>query len=609
MPRPKGSTNKKPSVKEIETPKVMTLSEQPHQNVESMKMSIPGANSWGPVVNGYIQQHGGTTGYYGYDPYIQNQRLKSLKTAPAFPERSDLESALANPGMNELTLRSMSWSLTATSYPYYKMMRLYSDILLYRYYAFPKYIDKKEFKTARFKAEQDYVHRWLDKFDPERTFRRITMETLIEGKRAYAYRQSLDTKNKKVDYATLQELPSNWWKPTYKSTDSYFGVSFNFAYFWTPGTSPDQFPPIFRKLYNEMMGFTRIERGTVKIDFDKVDTKRFEIEKSASVWYVWAELPASEVWCFSADESHSWQVPPFLGLFLSFQDLGSYQFLQTQLASIPLYGILSGEIDLHDDARGSQSQQVDDLRLSPAMISMLEAQATALMPPGTSPIFAPIKNFKFHQFQEQVNSSKIYTEALQQVIATSGLTGLQSTSEKPTVAMVNASKSVEKRFADIFYPQFMKFVDTIFEKKMDFKYEWKFQIFGDVFTEKETVESLQKQIAVGQSYLLPKLLAYQKLDMSSVDDVADWVKASGIYDRMLMPPTAMSGAIAKDDNKPKGGRPEIDEGEIDNDNTASNKDLGINKGEDHVFTVSDISDEMAENILHMIAEAGYEVEM
>ena len=76
-----------------------------------------------------------------------------------------------------------------------------------------------------------------------------------------------------------------------------------------------------------------------------------------------------------------------------------------------------------------------------------------------------------------------------------------------------------------------------------------------------------------------------------------------------MPPTAMSGAIAKDDNKPKGGRPEIDEGEIDNDNTASNKDLGINKGEDHVFTVSDISDEMAENILHMIAEAGYEVEM
>jgi hypothetical protein len=335
----------------------------------------------------------------------------------------------------------------------------------------------------------------------------------------------------------------------------------------------------------------------------------FDIEYSGNKWYIWAELPATDVWCFSADESNAWQVPPFLGLFLSFQDLGSYQFLQTQLVSIPLYGILSGEVALHGD-KNTTAQTPDDLRLSPSMIEMLTSQAAGMMPPGTSAMFAPVENIKFHQFQEQVNSSRVYTEALQQTISTSGLTGLQSTSEKPTVSMVNASKSIEKRFADILYPQFIKFVNTIFDKRLGLKYQWKFEMFGDVFTEKDVVTDLQKQIYAGQSYLMPRMLACYSLDMNAADSILEWIDASNIYKKMDVPPNinTQSSDIGGS-TITKGGRPELSEEKIDNEHTGSNVDLGINKGEDHTFTISNISGDEAERVMSLIEEAGYDIQM
>jgi hypothetical protein len=575
-------------------------------------------SQWGPVVKDYSSRMGNQSTFFAYDPYVQNARLKMLKTNPTFPDRSELEDAIKAPGTSEYLLRATSWALTANSYPYYKMLRLYSDVLLYNHYVYPKYVEKKELTTPRFKNEQKFINKWVDSFDPKRTFRRIVAETLIEGKRAYVYQQKLDYKNADVTYAALQELPSNWWKPTFKSTDSYFGVSFNFAYFWSPGTSPKQFPPIFQKYYDELLGMSTVTRDKVKLDMDKISHSSFDVEFTANKWYIWAELPASDVWCFSADESHAWQVPPFLGLFLSFQDLGSYQFLQTQLASIPLYGILSGEVPMHTDTKTTSSQTPDDLRLSPGMLGMLTDQAHSMTPSGVGAFLAPVENIKFHQFQEQVNSSKIYTEALQQTIATSGLTGLQSTSEKPTVAMVKASQLVEKRFADIFYPQFIKFVHTIFEKKLTLKYEWRFDIFGDVFSEQNAIDTLSKQLAQGQSYLLPKLLAYHNLDMDGVNGISDWVNSSDIFDKMKVPPNANTQAakenasagigpnVAKE-KKPV-GHPALDEADIENDSTAANSDSGTNKGEDRQFTVSDIDDDDAEAIVELLLGAGYEIE-
>lgn len=521
----------------------------------------------------FIDNPGNLVGFFSQDPYLQNQRLKQLKSYPIFLDRDTVESALKNPGYSEQALREMSWSLSTNTYPYYKMLRLYSDILSYRHYFYPKYINKK----GEVAKDQELISKWIDKFQPERTFRRIALECGIEGKRAYVLRDKMSEDLKDVEYALLQELPSNWWKPTFKSANSYYGISFNFTYFWMPGTTPEQFPPIFQEYYRQLMGCTVDENGIKSINIEKAPSwMNVEYNSRLSKWYLWAELPSDIAWCFSMDETNAWQIPPFIGLFLSLQDLGSYQFLQTQLSTIPLYGILSGEIPYHEDNKGASV--TNDLRLSPDLVTQLVEDADGKLPPGVSSVFAPLENIKFTQFQQQVNSSKIYTDVLQQLIATSGLTGLQSTTEKPSVAMVKASQTIESRFADILYGQFNKFMNTVFEDHLNLYNGWRFEIFGNVFDDDKKLADIQKQISMGQSYLLPKMLAYYDLDMTSALSISDWVDSVGIYDKMKVTPNAYVGNMDEDKN----GRPQLEEDEIENDDTAKSVDSGLNTGDARV---------------------------
>lgn len=511
--------------------------------------------------------------WYTANPYVQNQRLKNLKANPIFYDRETLEKSLESPSNSEMPLRQMSWNLTANTHPYYKIIRMYADILLYKSYAYPKYVEKEEFNTPRFKSDSKVVHKLLDAFQPAYTFRRIVTECLIEGKRAYVLRvkANFTTGKEKVDYFTLQELPSLWWKPVAKSNDSYYVPSFNFTYFWSPGTTVKQFPPEFEAMYAELMG-VKIENsdGSWSVNMEKVPAS-FDVEFKAGEWYLWREIPNAFV--FSADESNAWQTPPFLGLFLAGQDLQSYYTLQTQLTSIPLYGILSGEVPLAD--QNKSGNYVNDLRLSPDLVVGLTAQANSILPAGVSAFFSPFANVKFNQFEEQVNSSKIYTQALQQFLGTSGTSSLISTTEKPSVAQVKASEKIEGRFSDIFYGQFENFMNIVFAKYVELKYTWRFHIFGTIFNEKDRKQELKDGISLGNTSMMLEYLAYNDLDLESANTISDWVDNTGLYDKMKVTATAFNSKMP-DGNSDKAGRKSKDADSVDNDSTAASQDSGMN---------------------------------
>jgi len=453
-------------------------------------------------------------------------------------------------------------------------MRLYSDILTYRYYPYAKYVPKKDMSTPRFESEKKLVHMVCDRVNPKYSFRRMALEVAREGKRAYIFRCDFENKvgKERVDFAFFQELPSDWWKPTSKTGDSYFGVSFDFSYFWQAGTSLDQFPPKFKEYYQELTNVTNVDKyGKKSINLTMAKDLDATIENINGRWYFWKELDPTEVFVFSSDESHAWVTPSFAGLFLQSQDLSSYQLLQQQLTSIPLNSMILATIPMHDESKQT-GQRTNDMRLSETVVTGFQYLFNNMAPSGTGLFASPFEDYKHVTFPNVPNGEKVYHEAMAQFVSTAGTNGLMSVTDKPTTTQVKASQYIESRMADNIYDQFINAMNIIFETKLNLKYTWKFKLFGSVFTDKEDLEKVEKGLTLGMHYLLPKHQAYHDLDSVDSDGLADQVDACGIYKKMKPLTSAYQSTDKKDTGRAK-------KEDSDDDSTVASQDDGTNLSE------------------------------
>lgn len=515
------------------------------------------------------------------NPFIQNQRLKQLKSLPNFFPRETIENAIQDPEFNEQTLREASWGLASTTYPLYKLMRFYSDVLTYKYYAYSKYVDKEDMNTPRYNSDNKLVHMFLDKLQPKYTFRRIALEVAREGKRAYMLRLEADNKtgSEVVNTAFLQEVPSNWWKPTSKTGDSYLGISFNFAYFWQAGTSIDQFPPVFKEYYEELTHITKEKNGKKSIDLTNINPEAtVGYSSNTGQWFYWRELPADSTFVFSSDESQVWIAPSFAGLFLQTQDLSSYQLLQQQLTSIPLNSMVLAQIPLHDESTNKTGNRTNDLRLSDMLVTGFQMLFSDIAPSGTGLYVSPFENYQHITFPNVPNGEKVYHEAMAQFTATAGTNGLMSVNDKPTSTQVKSSQLIETRLADNIYDQFMNCINIIFEQHLGLKYTWKFKVFGGIFTDSEGLASTEKGLSLGMSYLLPKYGAYHDIDSEDMIALANQVKASGIYDKFQ----PLVSAFQSNGKNEKTGRPSVENS--DEDNSVASADAGSNTSDGRFST-------------------------
>ena len=189
---------------------------------------LVGAQGFGGAVSGQFLMNSGSL--FVNDPYLLNQRIKQLKTLPVFLNREDIENALVSPNYHEQDLRNATHSMIYMTYPLYRLQMLYEGILTYHSYIEPKYVEKKDLDTPRFKSDWKFMDMWHKKVNPRKQFRRIVGEVIPEGKRAYYLRQSYcsETGKEEVNYVHFQDLPSDWYKIIKHSTDSYEVIAFNY---------------------------------------------------------------------------------------------------------------------------------------------------------------------------------------------------------------------------------------------------------------------------------------------------------------------------------------------------------------------------------------------
>lgn len=532
---------------------------------------------------------------YNNSPYIQNQRVKRVSTQPFASDRSSIEKALLNVENSELILRQTAYSLY-TNYALLKLNAMYADILTYRNYYYPKYVTKEDIDSEDYKKERQIISKWIDKLQPKRTFQEIVEKCQWEGKAVYYMRDSRVESSQSFDYVYLQQMPSDYIKIVGWNNASHFTIMFDFTYFWRAGTSPEQFPPIFKKYYEELnyaIPKDQRKRPNPNIIKDKLtaDVQMYYLDNR---WYYWRTLPMDECFTFSQSESNPYQIPNTAGLFLQAKDLQDYTYLQQELLQLPLNGVVMATMPYVKDKNGTTA--TDGYAIGTEAFDFFTSMFNEAAPRGVQLFLSPATNHQFFKFDaDVVNNSTIVTNALQQFNSIAGVGGLNSTTDKPNMAQVKTQQTLESAYAERFYKQFENCVNTWWKNKLNLKYEWRFKVKGNEFKDTSTLETVKGLVSLGQNYLMPELLSYFDLYLDDAQSLQQAVIGSELYKNFQVVQSAYNQSSEvrintdtvdemKQISETNVGRPNADEDKIESDGTASSISEGANTAEGRMMS-------------------------
>lgn len=554
----------------------------------------------GMPMNSLMSAFSRTTGaqYYRNDPYIQNRRVQAISSLPNEFSKNKVAEMLTSPLANERGLRQVEHALEYTAYPLFHTRKMYQDLLTYHSYIVPEFTDKDAAKNDDFWREWKLLEKLRRKLDPKTTAHKLAGQAVQEGKVFYYPRISVDKPHNKVDYAFMQQLPSDWTKIVGFNSVSKYTVAFNLFYFLRPGCFPEQFGDLFEPYLDTFSMVTdRAPKGVGKkyvyAEKGTVDMGRFrqivqdnpqglagepEVYYQNGKWFYWVTLPVDKIFTFEIDDANTTAVSPLTGLFLSLLQIAQYEQIQLELVQNPLISLFTGEIPYKQ--KNDQTAIEDDYRLSDAGRRLFEyLWYQMLSDSNTSGIgwfTAPVQNIKMHQLAEAPSATKISSAGYGYTMAKAGLSALIPTSDEPRAGVANISLQIESKFAEQIYRCYERMMQSIFEG-MNLKYSWRFSLFGNIAEDADTLKAAKEGMTLG---ILPQTVIYLALhDMSVVDDLtlSHAISESGVLN-LRIPLVSTYSAKQGDSRLPPqavhdanpGGRPDA-EGK----NTSEGAEAGI----------------------------------
>lgn len=537
-----------------------------------------------------------------FNPFLQNERLKKINTRPAALNRDDLIKALTSPQDNEQGLRAEAWSMSSSQYLYYKILRLACDVPLYKWYVTPEYLEDDEYSSDKFKDENIFVEDWLTTLDIKNTFKRIALEVKREGKATYVLRNSIGTSGgKKVtNYACLQKLPSDYVKLVRIGTHGYV-ASFNMMIFLEPAFSPDQFPPFIADAWKNMENTGAVKRYKDKngawkhgVDLNIINKYKFEYtgqsgtseeligtfemsstDAGESAYFYWLQLPQEECYTFCSDSSNPWALPDTVGMLLSLDELSDYDTLQGLIESSPLSAILVAEADMIKDPNAGKDQTA----LNPETIYGLQGQFNRSTSTNLEAFFAPLKNFKLLSLPAQPNGNEISMGATRNVINRAGLGAIISTTDKPQVSQVKTAQALMEAEVAFVTNQFESVLNLIVNNLIGCDYKWKVHLWGGIFSFADEVKRDKEMFVSGAAFVLPKLASAYDMTIRDVGATQKYIDSLKIYDGFKTITQVNQERMMEESSDDEGdegpGRPEVDESEIENENTEKSKNSGL----------------------------------
>lgn len=551
------------------------------------------------------------------NPFLQNQRIKNLYTQAKAYGKADISEFLANPGNNERPLRSLSWANSSSQQIYYNILRRSCDIPLYNWYVIPDLMESdSDYNGEVFQNEDKLVQEWLETFDVKNTFKTIALEVKREGKSSYLLRNKISGvgKSKTVDFCTLQKMPTDWIKITGKGSLGYT-ISFNMMYFLNIANSPSFFGEFIEAAWNDMIynGIVTLPEGSQKYEFHPEEVVKVNEDKTIKEYtfsyegitvkpiiesitegvgrgrnqryMFWLQMPYDICYTFGSDNSHPWMAPDTMGLMLKMQELTDYCQLAGLIASTPLTAVLTGEIEPIANPRAGKNESI----FTPEVIQGMQDKFNAITSTNVEAFLWPAKNIKLQQLSADVNSSDIISTATSNFLESAGEGGLTIATEKPNVAQITAAKLLAASQQDYVTIQFQKVMNFILQHKIGLKLRWKIKIWGNIFTIENEKKYLKEIVANGNIALLPKLMSAEGISIRDTKALTSYVKSFKFYDDFMTYTQLKSSELASgesevvDEEGNSVGRPPIDDGDVENENTAASKEAGSNTSDNREY--------------------------
>lgn len=512
------------------------------------------------------------------NPYIQNSRVKNIGSAARKFTKPQVEEMISNISSNEQPLRETEKQLEGTSYPLFHIRTVYQNLLTYHSYVAPFLVEEDAMKKPEFWREWKVLEKLRKEFQVKQVAHEITGQCLQEGKVFYYPRYSVDKSHNKVNYAFLQQIPSDWVKIVGFNNKSKYTLAFDLMYFAESGTDYRQFGTLFEPYMQDFFWALNPtpysdDGRIIYASKNRVDLKRVANNPNIDAymqngrWFYWVMLPVDEVFPFELDDTNRNVVPPFTGLLLDMLQLSSLEALQLELLSNPLVAVLTGEIPYFET---KDTNIADQYKLSNAGRKFFEAlwyQMTARTNTGGIGLYAaPLKNMRLETLPEAPNATNIVSSGYKDVMNKAGLSGIMPVSDDARASVAQISFLIESQFPKPIYRCFERMMNVIIES-LNLKNEFRFYMFGDLATDKDIREESKKDMQLG---ILPATIIYNAMyDRSIIEDIA-WSQAirdSKVLDNRI--PLVTSYTMSPDAGLPpasgegEAGRPQVDKPETD----------------------------------------------
>lgn len=528
------------------------------------------------------------------NPFLQNQRIKNLSTNARKYNKYNIGEFLQNPANHEPELRGLAWSQSSAQQIYYNILRRSCDIPKYLYFKWSDLLENESaYKKDDYLEEDRLSEEWLETFNPQSTLKTMALQIKREGKQSYLLRSKIASgkggKSKHVVFATLQKMPTDWVKITGIGQLGYT-ISFNMMYFLNIANSPEYFGDFMVKAWNDMVtqGIVIQETdGKRKFDITKATNYTFTYEGQkyesfietkimgrgkANSYLFWLRMPYDICFTFGSDNSTPWVAPDTMGLLQKLQELSDYGQLAGLIASTPLTAVLTGEIEPIPNPRAGKNESI----YSPEVLQGYQDAFNALTSTNIENWFFPARNIKLQQLSADVNSSEIISTATENFVESAGEGGLTITTSKPNVSQVKTAQLLAASQQDYVTRQFEQVLNFILKFKLGFKYTWKIKLWGDIFSFENEKKYLKELVLGGATFALPKLASAEGISMRDTKSIVSYIESLDIYKNFKT--LTQEQQQKADEIKQKGqvGRPQLDDGDIENEATAKSREDGTN---------------------------------
>ena len=517
---------------------------------------------------------GGLNYMLGWPP-IQNARVKGINTRIVDYSKDQIAEMVQKPGDNERALRSVSAALDASAMTYNVLLQTRQDIMTYDWYVYPT----EDVETVGYKAmKREFIlaNKIANTMNLRAKGHEIVGLCAKYGKVCYTPRISVDKSHNKVNYAFLQQLPTDWCTIVgFNNGPGKYTVAFNMMYFCQPGTSPLQFGdlflpylPAFTEVVQQSKGKYVYSSGSNGYAIDETKFKRNDIGSTVgnpewaqigTTWYYWVTLPADKVIVFEDNDRTPDMVPSTTGMMVSMVQVPAYESAQLEIILNPLTSIMTGELETYNV---TNVPNADPIAVSPSLREYFESLWYQMLnrnnTSGIGLYMAPAKNLKLQTITDTVSSTNIAEHAYSDQVQKAGMSALIPTSNDPKVGVAELSAKIHARHAMPIYWTFENVMNAIFDK-VGFKSVMRFRMFGDIFSREKDIEDARKGMTLG---LMVDTLRYDALlGHTLMDDIAiaDLVTESGIMDKRL-PLVSTYSARQRDGTLPPQAKQELDPG-------------------------------------------------